>query len=527
MYRYLFLILVTLMSSHAGVITTFSKERVKKLYSKLKAEGKAAQVTKVKTKRNVFIAYDVSSKKVLKVFLSLKNAKEYASLQSKQTKVSQTSALVFKYTINYSEEDTPEFSEDEREVTIDSSFDLLPMRMKFITGRNISSKEYDLNYFTLSSGFEYMRGNLTAHGNLFLQSYDIQNETDDDRVFFKELYLKYAPRSFQVVVGPQIRVWGVFDELSELDVLTLKNTSRALFDDGTDLRRPMNLIYISKYIGDSKLEIALNMGNEKGYFSDINERFYGINKAEGTIRGGDLPAAFSSLVPMLGVQNKERASTGFAGRWSFTYSSSDFQFVFGKLLSDLPGIIVSENLLAQAKTMSITAESLSKGLSMEYQELTVFGGSFVRQIGNFVFKLELSYKDGLTYLTQDLDNILLAKIGSNIGGEYELDAINSTLRFQINSSLIQTSEELTVDKESHLFAGEYVMPFLGEKLNVGLRFSYELEDAGYMLSPRLNYELTDNSAIELRSFHFGGDEQSDLGFHSNDNFVELEYKLVF
>ncbi len=515
------------MSSHAGEISTFSKDRVRKLYSKLKAEGKSPQLSKVKTKRNVFIAYDIQTKKVLKVFLSLKNAKEYSSLRSKKIKISQTSAFVFKYTINYSEEDTPEFTDKKEVESIDSSFDFLPMRMRFLTGRNTSSKEYDLNYFTLSSGFEYMRGNFTAHTNLFLQSYDVQNETDDDRVFFKELYLKYAPRSFQFVAGPQVRVWGVFDELSELDILTLKNTSRALFDDGTDLRRPMNLLYLSKYLGDSKFEIAFNIGNEKGFFSDINERFYGINKEDRTIRGGDLPNAFSSLVPMLGVENKERASAGFAGRWSFSYDSSDFQLVFGKILSDLPSIIVSEKLLAQAKVMSITADTLSRGLSMEYQELTVFGGSFVRQFGKFVFKVELSYKDGLTYLTQNLDNITLAKIGSNIGGEYELDAINSTLRFQINSSLIQTSEELTVDRESHLLAGEYVMPFLGEKMNLGMRFSYEIEDAGYMLSPRLNYELTDNSVIELRSFHFGGDEQSDLGFHRNDSFIELEYKLIF
>ncbi len=528
MLRIFFIFFISMNVTFAGVINTFSKKRARKLISKLKSENKKPRLKRIKAKRDVFVVFNLKTKKVIKIFLSLDNAKEYLSLKkSRSLKLNKTQALVNKYIISYSQEDTPEFSEEDEKSEISSSLEYLPMKFRYLNGNNLQENDYDSNFFTLNFGLEYIRGNFWAVVKPLFQSNDVNGQFDDDRLIFQEGYLKYASDFFEVSVGSQIRVWGVFDELSELDILTLKNTQRVLFDDGVDLRRPLNVAYLSKYFGDSKLELVLNFGNESGYYNNVNDTFYGIKKDEKSIRGAEIPAAFQNVIPSLGVVNKPRETMGFASRLSFSFNSNDVQLVASKMLSDLPNIILTEQLLLEARSLILNPATLQTGLEMEYQEITTLGGAFVRQMGKFLFKAELAYKDGYTLLTQDLYNVQLSRISSNVGGEYEFDASNSTIRFQINSIMYQTPEELALDNESHLLAGEFVTFFMGEKLRTSFRFSYELEDQGYMISPRLSYDLNDNSKIGLRAFIFGGNELSDLGYHQNDNFFELEYRFTY
>ena len=120
----------------AGVINTFSKKRARKLISKLKSENKKPRLKRIKAKRDVFVVFNLKTKKVIKIFLSLDNAKEYLSLKkSRSLKLNKTQALVNKYIISYSQEDTPEFSEEDEKSEISSS----PF-LKKISALNLASR---------------------------------------------------------------------------------------------------------------------------------------------------------------------------------------------------------------------------------------------------------------------------------------------------------------------------------------------------------------------------------------------------
>lgn len=516
-------ILIGLFSNtFAGEIITLSKKSAIKIVKRLKAEKKTPKVQVRKQKRVLYLVIDEDKKKI-RTFLKARAAREFASMV-RGYRVKKIRALVKNYIISYVDHTEKEVEQEEDSQSY-LSLETLPFKLRVINSNNYVHDDYDGNYFELSKGFEAYKGKFSFKSNFTFESYDINGEGDYDKLYPKELFVTYANKGFELTAGPQIRVWGVFDELSELDVLTLKNTSRAYFDDGVNLRRPVNLVHLQKYFGDNKVEAFVNIPIFKGHFSDVNNKYFGIDMDGGRLRGGDLPAAFSSILPNVAIHNVDRDALGYGFRYSFLWGSTDFQIVYSKMQSDVPTAIPSENFLAGVRTNLLSSTALNSGINIKYLDITTFGVAMARQIGGFLFKTELAYKSGWSALTEGFENESMTKYSSNIGGEYELNSINASFRFQINSQMLQNQESLLVDEVSHGLVGEFVKPLMGEKLELKFRYAFELEESGYLLTPSLKYDISDEASIALRAFLFDGDELSDFGFNSKDDLIDIEFNI--
>ncbi len=507
---------------NAGEIISYSKKRAIKIYKRLKAEKKKPKAIVKKEKRTLYIVIDENKKKI-RTFLTKETAEDFASLIPGFF-VKKIRPILKKYHIIYTDNSEKEVEIEEEESHLD--FEFLPFKFRGVNSNNYVHSDYDGNYMNFSKGFEMYKGKFSFKAQLQYESYDIDGEGDYDRLYPYELMLTYANKGLEVNIGPQIRVWGVFDELSELDVITLKNTSRAFFDDGVNLRRPTNLLHLQKYFGDDKLEGFINVPMYSGYFSDVKNRYFGVDVSEGRLRGGSLPAAFQAVLPLVSIKNEDRDELGFGFRYSTTLGSTDLQFIFSQMQSDVPSFVATENFLQGVRLNTLGADVLASGINIKYFSVATFGFAATKQFGDLLFKTELAYKTGVIALTESFENEELSKISTNFGGEYELNSINSTLRFQVNSQLLQNQNQLLIDDASHSLVGEFVKPFMGEKLEAKLRYAVELEESGYFLSPSLKYEISDEVSASLKIFLFDGDEESDFGYHSKDDLIDLEINIA-
>lgn len=513
--RFLILFIIPFSLSANADVSTLSKSRMLSLIKVMKEEGKTPLIDRKKVDKRVFHVLNKHGKKV-RTYLKKKAAIKFSKKYNGYT-VKGVDARLTLYTIHAKKKKITQ-------ATFESSS--FPFRSRVLNSSNLSKKDYNANYFEISKGVEVFYKDIYLSTLASFESYDISNEADYNKLYPKQLYAGFKNDNIEINIGPQIRVWGDFDEQSELDVITLKHTKRLYFDDNEDLRRPMNLIHMSKYIGDSKIEMAINVPIFGGYFSNIDNNFFGVNKESGKIRGVELPSSFNSILNSSKINNIKRKSIGFAGRYSFHLFDKDFQFVISKMQSDIPNIVISDELLNAIRTNTFTENSFSKGIEVKYFDILTMGFSINQQFSNFLMKGEFAYKSGYKITSKSYRNINVSKLSSNLGGEYELSNFGTSLLFQLNSQLIKSDEELLSNKSSHTLIGEFAKPILSETTTLRLRYAYELNKKGYMLTPSIDYELNDETRIKFSSYIFSGEESSNFGFNKDNDFIELEIKLA-
>lgn len=412
--------------------------------------------------------------------------------------------------------------------SISTEYSLAQSKIIF-EGQSGNSEEYQGRYINALTGVDFetnkYSGKIMARVETFFEKTS-RGETKDSFFEIDELYIKKEFGNSQLTFGRQLFSWGVFDELSNLDRVNIKNLPRFVFDYGESYRRPVSALRFEYYSGNLKIDTYLDFGLEPGKEVNEDSLWSGYDRSNGVIRGADPELMTPVLVKNMSTSFGKRDELGYGVR--ITHSDSgDISLTYLSAYSDMPILKVSDELRSQVLSNSVNSSGLAKGVELAFVKENVFGIDYAKTIGGQLFKIEFSYIPKTLVLNDLLSLEEVPKARYAIGGDIEIDLFSTTIVWQAISETLLTDKVTLVDKQLTQYILQSSSRFIEDKLELGVRLVYNGNDSSYYNSPFMNYEYSDSDIFGVSTHLFSGADNTFFGHHKDDNFSSLSYKRLF
>lgn len=394
---------------------------------------------------------------------------------------------------------------------------------------HLMNSDYSAQYFDLHSGVEInsdhyagkVMGRLTYLSEV--NEFDSFKTTDFE---LDETYLNRELGAGQLTVGKQLFSWGVFDEFSNFDRVNLKNLPRFIFDSGEKYRRPITAFRYEYYKGSWKIDSFYNLGLESGKILDEKSIWFGVNREEGIIRGGDTSLLDPSLIKLVDIHSNDKIDSGYGIRVSRT-GTGDLSFTYLKSYADLPILKFSDRLRSDLNSNFVTLDGLDEGVELVFVNEDVLGVDYVQMLGDHLYKLEFSYIPNSPVVDKTLDLTEVAKYRISIGGDIEINWKGTTIVWQMIHEEVIDDTELFLDDTLTQGILQSSSRFMTDKLSLGLRTVLNFNDNSFYLSPFTNYDFRDAHNFGVSYHYFTGDNDSFFGYHEDHSFLALKYNYIF
>ena len=299
--------------------------------------------------------------------------------------------------------------------------------------------------------------------------------------------------------GRQIVVWGKADNIRVVDVLNPLDYRELGLVDIEDLRLPVTMTRLDYYFGDWNLtgvvvhEIRYN--KEPAYGSDF----------------------YPSAAPPPGVEEPRKGfgEPQFGAALNGIFTGWDLSFYFARYFDDMAHL-------------ELTYPPL--GLRRVHSRLTMFGTSVNAAFGNWLFKAEAAYLDGLKYTL--LPGQTKSRVDLLLGMEYS-GFTDTTLTLEAaNRHILDYNERLTYDpggyEENEFQAALRVTrTFMHERLTLNIlamMFGYSAE-GGSLERVSLTYDIDDHWSVTGGVILYqAGDEPALKKLELNDRvYFDIKY----
>lgn len=345
------------------------------------------------------------------------------------------------------------------------------------------------------------------------------NET---RLLAKELYFQYQKSNTSISIGNQIRVFGVFDEMSELDILSNKMNDRLYFDTGPELRNSKSLVFLQQSLKDSRVDMFLTIPSSLRSFPEqinASDNFGNVDAKNGIIRNKRIKKELVPVVQNAKYNFRQNNDLEFGIRYQFDSSLADVQFLVAKYVDPISSVTASERLVSDITTNKVGPESLESGFVLEYRSREVIAVGLSSQFKSFLGKFEVSYKTnyGRTMLKKNVWTL----VG---GGEKYFDKNDISLRGQVIHSILTNKEEDDRDTSVAIFE---IAQNYSEQFEYKLRSTYVFSDKSFMISPQICYNYSDDFSFNFSYFMFAGRNGSYFGIDNGKRVLELSLKGNF
>ncbi|MFT6633379.1 MAG: hypothetical protein ACJAS4_003349 [Bacteriovoracaceae bacterium] len=406
-------------------------------------------------------------------------------------------------------------------------YSIAQSKLRFET--HILDSDYESNYLDFLTGAELNSDSYEGKIMFRASSLTEKNENNkfsDSELELDETYINRTIGDGQITIGKQLFSWGVFDEFSNFDRVNIKNLKRFIFDSGEDYRRPITAIRYEHYLSDWKVDFFFNFGNETGKILSEDSIWFGVDREEGLIRGGDTSIIDPNLIKFVSIHQNDNIENGHGLRLSHS-GAGDFSITYLRAYADLPILKFSNKLKSEINSNSISPSGLNSGVELLFVNEDVFGLDYVRTIGEQLYKLEFSYIPNSLVVSKELDLIEVQKGRFSVGGDIELNLFSTTIVWQLIHEKTMSSDQLFLNDTLTQSIIHTSSRFNADKLETGVRFVFNNNDNSSYLSPYLNYEINDSNTLGGSYNHFNGESDSFYGYHKNESFMALNYSYIF
>jgi hypothetical protein len=396
-------------------------------------------------------------------------------------------------------------------------------------GQSGNSEEYQGRYISGLTGVDFETTKYSGKAMIRVESFSEETsrgDTKDNFIEVDEFYMKREFGNGQLTLGRQLFSWGVFDELSNLDRVNIKNLPRFVFDYGESYRRPVSALRFEYYLGNVKVDTYLDFGLEPGKEVNEDSLWSGYDRSNGVIRGTDPNLMTATLVKNMSTSFKKRDEIGYGVRVTHS-DDGDISLTYLSAYSDMPILKVSDELRSQVLSNSVDFYGLGQGVELAFVKENVFGIDYAKTLGGQLFKIEFSYIPKSLVLNDLLALEEVPKARYAIGGDIEIDLFSTTIVWQAISETLLTDKVTLVDKQLTQYILQSSSRFIEDKLELGMRIVYNGNDNSYYSSPFMNYEYSDLDIFGIATHLFSGDDNTFFGHHKDDNFTSLSYRRLF
>ncbi len=297
----------------------------------------------------------------------------------------------------------------------------------------------------------------------------------DSRI--REFYIQPGFENVTFTVGKQIQVWGKADTAAITDVLSPRDFSQFLFVELEDARQGQWMVSANIY-------------------ADAFNTFVFVSPYPGRDREPDDATRYHR--PITG----EHLFTITKDRLEF----GDFEFGFklDKSISKTDVSLMGGRFFANAATYDFTGryEAGKPVLEKSWQPFHMVGAAAAHAWQNFVFKLEMAYKNDFALQGMNAQNIYVAHkeelLDAALGIEYDANSKYRVTLELSNRHLISGRQGLIpgTDENSTSIYASFFKDFFNQTLDFEYIFYYHIQEKNRFHQFKLTYDLTDNIRLK-------------------------------
>ncbi len=355
----------------------------------------------------------------------------------------------------------------------------------------------------LSEGVRYkLAGRLDGDGAYALEDDFYPSAVRDDQRFeaqIREFYLDFGSGAWAHRVGRQHLVWGEMVGLFLADVVSARDLREFYLQDFEAMRIPQWAWNTQYFAGDHTLELVYVPLPSVDKIGEPGADFYPYALASGTAVSDDRPDRDLSTYNW-GV----RGSTLLHG-WSLSAYYYDS-------VSVAPTLVLEDD-----------------GLTLQYDAIEQFGGTFSKDFGSFVFKGEAVYTPDRRFQSADPadpaailpSDVLDWVVGATVPlGDWRWD-------LQLYGRHTDDHDPRMGFDDDELGVTVLVNYALGSRMEFELLALAGLNREDYLLRPKFAWRFRRDWRLQLGADVFGGDAIGLFGPYDNRDRVYLEVKRWF
>lgn len=327
-----------------------------------------------------------------------------------------------------------------------------------------------------------------------------------------DTYLRYRSGDMRLTLGAQTIIWGRVDAVPVIDRVSRVDLSRFVLDDLPERRRAQLAARWEQNFGDHKLDVVLlpvfrgaRLPEQESVWSPIDQR-------RGRIIGVAPSPALEALVSNARIREDDSGSGGAALRYTKSGGAIDYGLTLARTRQSLP------YYRADLTTPSLTAI---------YPYNTFAGGDLEFVTGDYTWRAEIGYTDGVPVTRPDAGMITTRSIDAVVGVEFFPGGKDTRVNLQISSRTLRTDRTILEIDEYYGVNGEVESTFAQGRWQLGMRFFSGLNVHDLYLSPKLSYLGWEPHEIYLVGRYFNGEARSLGGFHEDHSMIAIGLSTRF
>ncbi|PIE29194.1 hypothetical protein CSA57_10320 [candidate division KSB3 bacterium] len=351
--------------------------------------------------------------------------------------------------------------------------------------------------------------------------YDVEDldvdQEDSYRAYvdIREATLNLFFDTFDLRLGKQQIIWEITDGLRVLDIINPLDLKEFILNDFENLRIPLWMVNLTYYFSDDySLQSLIIWDTSFTEFPHAGSEFAFSTPA--------LPGGFQLLVNDDEELDVSAENTRYGLR---------FKGLLGNWDVTLNYLYTWNNIPVRKKALNLETGTLS--VSPEYERMQLIGGSIVNVLFDTVVRFELAGKLGLYF---DVDDMTVPDM------VVEKDTIEYALAFERDlwdiTWILQGSQQYILDYDQAISSEKEVNTVATLRASKALNYEETLEfevlgmyrfaDDGYLIRPKLTYDLTDALRLSAGLDIFGGGDKNGFfgQFDEKDQlYAELRYSF--
>lgn len=387
---------------------------------------------------------------------------------------------------------------------------------------------------SLKLDLSYSDTNSDLTGTILLDSETVNNYQED---ILNELTYRAYLGNYILQAGKTKIVWGRGDKVHVLDLINANDVTNFMIPD-----------YIDRRIGEPEMDVTWNIPSDQNLSLQVVFT-PGMTTDRFATSGRWTPESVTALTDYI-TQRIETvgAATATALALASKYADSDYYTAdtnsleyaqYGARLTGTQGTVDwgAEYYLGHYKTPSVTYNTTDPIISLDYDQLQVFGVDAETVRGAYTMRGELAY-----YLTEDLDGDDTSTHNNSVqwvaGFDRDLPWYNLSLNVQelgsyiLNYDEVSSATDIDLNNADSASNNKIIVKLSNtmwhENLKPSLSVMYGIEGVDLVVMPEVSYVVKDGFEVTASAnFVYSDTDTGEYKAFNNNAEVQLKTEYSF